>query len=135
MEDSFSNRFRLSPVKGCVTEDPAREIEAMASMYLEAAKVGGKREMSGRQRILDSMRDAFEQAGVLRSLCFQFRPRLTRSLAIHSSLILDIESKGEIKLFQAVSLKAGVDAAVSLAARYPRIAAGYVERWLGRRPR
>lgn len=29
---------------------------------------------------------------------------------------------GEIKLFQAVSLKAGVDAAVMLAARYPRIA-------------
>jgi hypothetical protein len=28
---------------------------------------------------------------------------------------------GEIKLFQAVSLKAGVDAAVLLAARYPRI--------------
>jgi hypothetical protein len=28
---------------------------------------------------------------------------------------------GEIKLFQAVSLKASVDAAITLAARYPRI--------------
>jgi len=31
---------------------------------LEAAKVAGKREVSGRQRILAVMRDAFEQAGV-----------------------------------------------------------------------
>src|ERR1700691_5481016 len=64
LEDSFSNVIQLSPVKGCLAEDPAREIEAMASMYLETAKVGGRREASGRQRILATMRDAFEQAGV-----------------------------------------------------------------------
>ena len=47
MEDSFSNVIQLSPAKGCLAEDPATEIEAMASFYLEAAKVAvsaGERE-------------------------------------------------------------------------------------------
>src|ERR1700678_964480 len=64
VEDSFSNVIQLSPAKGCLAEDPAREIETMASMYLEAAKVGGQRQASGRQRIWATMRGAFEQAGV-----------------------------------------------------------------------
>src|SRR5579862_1792065 len=62
--DSFSNVIQLSPTKGCLAEDPVAEIEAMASMYLETAKAGGRREVSGRQRILGRMRDAFERAGV-----------------------------------------------------------------------
>ena len=57
----------------------------------------------------------------LRNLFCRFRLRLIRNRAIRFSLILDIELADEIKLFHAVSLKAGVDAAVLLAARYPRI--------------
>jgi Protein of unknown function (DUF3037) len=121
LEDSFSNVIQLSPVKGCLAEDPVLEIEAMASMYLETTKAGGKREVSGRQRILGKMRDAFEQAGVGKIVVpvpvvpytkpgdpFQFD--------------FGYRVRGEIKLFQAVSLKASVDAAITLAARYPRIA-------------
>jgi hypothetical protein len=121
MEDSFSNLIQLSPVKGCVTEDPAREIEAMASMYLEAAKVGGKRDVSGRQRILGRMRDAFEHAGVAK---FVLPVPVAPYTKPGDPFQFDFgyRVKGEIKLFQAVSLKAGVDAAVLLAARYPRIA-------------
>src|SRR5579863_122272 len=33
LEDSFSNVIQLSPAKGCVAEDPVREIETMASIY------------------------------------------------------------------------------------------------------
>src|ERR1700682_5309954 len=64
LEDSFSNVIQLSPAKGCLAEDPVVEIETMASLFLESAKVAGKREVSGRQRILGKMREAFEQAGV-----------------------------------------------------------------------
>jgi len=120
LEDSFSNVIQLSPAKGCLAEDPAREIEAMASMYLEAAKVGGKREASGRQKILGKMREAFEQAGVAKFL-------LPVPIAPYTKpgdpfqFDFGYRVAGEIKLFQAVSMKAGVDAAVLLAARYPRI--------------
>ena len=48
LEDSFSNVIQISPVKGCLAEDPAREIEAMASMYLDAAKLAGRHEATGR---------------------------------------------------------------------------------------
>jgi len=121
LEESFSNVIQLSPVKGCLAEDPVLEIETMASLYLETAKVPGQRELSGRQRILGKMREAFEQAGVLGLLApvpaepytkkgdpfqFDFGYRIGR----------------EIKLFHAVSLKTGVEAAITLAARYPRIA-------------
>jgi len=121
LEDSFSNVIQLSPVKGCMAEDPVAEIEAMASFYLETVKVGGKREVSGRQRILAAMRDAFEQAGVAKFL-------LPVPVAAYTKpgdpfrFDFGYRVGGEIKLFHAVSLKAGVDAAVLLAARYPRIA-------------
>jgi hypothetical protein len=120
LEDSFSNVVQLSSAKGCLTEDPAREIEAMASMYLEAAKVGGKREVSGRQRILAVMRDAFAQAGVAK---FVLPVPVAPYTKPGDPFQFDFgyRVKGDIKLFQAVSLKAGVDAAVLLAARYPRI--------------
>jgi hypothetical protein len=121
LEDSFSNVIQLSPAKGCLADDPAVEIEKMASMYLEAAKIGGKREVSGRQRILEKMREEFEQAGVAKFI-------LPVPVAPYTKpgdpfqFDFGYRVAGEIKLFQAVSLKAGVDAAVMLAARYPRIA-------------
>jgi hypothetical protein len=121
LEDSFSNVIQLSPAKGCLAEDPAREIEAMASMYLEGAKVGGKREVSGRQRILGKMRDAFAQAGV-EKLLDQVPVAPYTKPGDPFKFDFGYRVAGEIKLFHAVSLKAGVDAAVLLAARYPRIA-------------
>jgi len=121
LEDSFSNVIQLSPVKGCLAEDPVAEIEVLASIYLEAPKIIGKREVSGRQRILGRMRDSFEQAGIARFL-------LPVPVAPYTKpgdpfkFDFGYRVAGEIKLFHAVSLKAGVDAAVLLAARYPRIA-------------
>ena len=121
LQDSFSNVIQLSPAKGCLAEDPVREIEAMASMYLEAAKVGGKREASGRQRILGRMREAFEQAGIAK---FILPVPVAPYTKPGDPFQFDFGYRvgGEIKLFHAVSLKASVDAAVLLAARYPRIA-------------
>jgi hypothetical protein len=121
LEDSFSNVIQLSPAKGCLAEDPVAEIEMMASMYLEAAKVAGKREVSGRQRILAVMRDAFEQAGVAK---FVLPVPVAPYTKPGDPFQFDFGYRiaGEIKLFHAVSLKAGVDSAVLLAARYPRIA-------------
>ncbi len=124
LEDSFSNVIQLSPAKGCLAEDPAREIEAMASMYLEAAKVAGRREASGRQRILAAMRGAFEQAGVW--------PLMRKQIAVaqytHKGDPLKIDCayrpNGEIKMFQALSLDTDTDAAKVLAFSFPKIAEG-----------
>jgi hypothetical protein len=121
LEDSFSNVIQLSPAKGCLAEDPVAEMETMASIYLETVKVGGKREVSGRLRILERMKDAFAQAGVAKFL-------LPVPVAAYTKpgdpfkFDFGYRVGGEIKLFHAVSLKAGVDSGVLLAARYPKIA-------------
>jgi hypothetical protein len=123
LEDSFSNVIQLSPAKGCLAEDPAREMEAMAQMYLETARVAGPREASGRQKILATMREAWERAGVLRLLSPVPVAAYTRA-GDPFKFDFGYRVGGEIKLFHAVSLKASVDAAVTLAARYPKIAEG-----------
>jgi hypothetical protein len=121
MEDSYSNAIQLTPAQGYLAEDPAREIEVMASMYLEVTKVGGKRETRGRQRILVKMRDAFEQAGVLGLLAPIAAEPYTKK-GDPFQFDFGYRVGGEIKLFHAVSLKRSVETAVTLAARYPRIA-------------
>jgi|SRR5271165_2464523 len=121
LEDSFSNVIQLSPAKACLAEDPSLELETMASMYLESARVGGGREASGRQRILGRMREAFEGAGVAKLLTAVPVAPYTK---VGDPFKFDFGYRvgSEIKLFHAVSLKAGVESAVTLAARYPKIA-------------
>jgi hypothetical protein len=123
LEDSFSNVIQMSEMKGCLAEDPAREMEAMAEMYLEAARVTGPRELAGRQRILATMREAWEQAGVLKLLRPVPVAEYTRA-GDPFKFDFGYRVGGEMKLFHAVSLKASVDAGVMLAARYPKIAEG-----------
>jgi hypothetical protein len=119
--DTFSNVIQLTPAKGCLAEDPVQEMGVLASVYLESSKAESKRVISGRQKILGRMREAFEQAGIAKFVlpvpaepytktgdpfAFDFGYRVGR----------------EIKLFHAVSLKASVHSAVLLAGRYARIA-------------
>lgn len=123
LEDSLSNLIQLSPAKGCLTDDPRKEIEEIASMYLETRRVGEKREASGRPRIYGQMRAAFEQAGVW--------PHMRQGIAVeqytHKGDPLKIDCgyrpNGDIKLFQAISLAADVNVAKVLAFSYPQIAA------------
>jgi Protein of unknown function (DUF3037) len=120
MEDSFSNAVQLSPIKSYVAEDPAREMEALASTYLESTKLAGERVVSARQRILGKMREAFEQARVEK---FVLPVPVAPYTKPGDPFQFDFGYRvgGEIKLFQAVSLKTNVDAAILLASRYPRI--------------
>jgi hypothetical protein len=123
LNDSFSNVIQLSGVKGCLTSDPAREVEVVASMYLERMRVGVERALTGRQRILATMREAWEQAGVARFMNpFPVAPFTKAGDPFKFDFGYRIGE--EIKLFHAVSLKASVDGAVMLAARYPKIAEG-----------
>jgi hypothetical protein len=122
LEDSFSNVIQLSPMKGCLAEEPAKEIEMLARLYFEGAKPGSRGAISARQGILKGMRDAFEQAGVW--------PLLMKDIPVApytkpgDPLKFDFGYRvgDTVKLFHAVSLKTGVDQAIMLASRYPTIA-------------
>ncbi|MFZ0321935.1 MAG: DUF3037 domain-containing protein [Candidatus Sulfotelmatobacter sp.] len=121
MEDSFSNVIQISQVMPSLTEmTAASEIEEVARMFLETPKLRRTREPAGRQRILEKMRDEFEKAGVLVLLTPVPTEPYTKQ-GDPFEFDFGYRSGGEIKLFQAVSMRASVDSAVMLAARYPKI--------------
>lgn len=135
IEDSFSNVIQLSSAKACLAEDPAKEMAALTSIYLEAARPGEKREASGRQRILGQMRQAFEQAGVWRFLMTNIPVAPYTKPGDPMKFDFGYRVGDEIKLFHAVSLRASVEQAIMLASRYPRIVEGITrmtkaESWL-----
>ena len=122
MEDSFSGVVQISAVMPTLTEKIAlAEVDDVATMFLETAKVRRTREPAGRQKILDTMRTAFEAAGVERLLnAVPVEPYTRPGDPFEFDFGYRVGSG--IKLFHAVSMRASVDAAVMLAARYPTIA-------------
>ena len=121
MEDSFSNVIQLSAPLQVVTAAPALEMETMSSMFLDEQRVASTRVLTGRQRILGVMREAFEGAGVAKFLAAVPVAPYTKP-GDPFKFDFGYNTGKEIKLFHAVSLKAGVESAVMLAARYPKIA-------------
>jgi len=124
IEDSFSNVIQLSSAKGCLAEDPAKEMTSLASIYLETARAGEKREASGRQRILGQMREAFDRAQVLKFLMTSIPVAPYTKPGDPFKFDFGYRVGDEIKLFHAVSLKNNIDSALMLASRYPKIAEG-----------
>ncbi len=57
LDDSFSNLIQVSPTKGCLAEEPAKEMEIIARLYFEGPKGEARLERSERQRILKGMRE------------------------------------------------------------------------------
>jgi hypothetical protein len=121
MEDSFSNVIQLSQPMQILTAAPAIEIDALASMFMDEVWIAPSRVLTGRQRILAAMRDAFEQAGVAKFLMPVPVAPYTKT-GDPFQFDFGYNTGKEIRLFHAVSLKAGVESAVTLAARFPKIA-------------
>jgi hypothetical protein len=122
MEDSFSSLIQVSEVMPALTKDTATaEIGMVARMFLEAPKLRRTREPAGRLRILETMRDEFEKAGVLPLLNVVPAEPYTKA-GDPFEFDFGYNTGTELKLFQAVSMRASVDSAVLLAARYPKIA-------------
>jgi hypothetical protein len=121
LQDVFSNVIQVSSLAGCLAEDPVSEIETMASMYLEVGKVGASRQETGRQKIVRNMREAFEAAGI-EKLVLPVPVAPYTKPGDPFKFDFGYRVRSEIKLFHAVSLKASVDGAMMLAARYPKIA-------------
>jgi hypothetical protein len=128
LRDSFSGSLQLSPSKAVLTLSPEKEIADLAQMYLESARIERTREAAGRVAIYQSMRAAFERAGVWEAP--QMRRRIAASQYVKGDpLRIDCgyRPNGVVKLFHAVSLAADVDSAKVLAFTYPQIAAGIRE--------
>lgn len=124
LTDSFSNLIQVSPMKACLAVEPAKELETLASLYVEAPLRKPARIIGGRQQILAKMRDAFEQAGVWKLLMQSVSVAPYTKPGDPLKFDLAYRIRASIKIFHAVSLKASVDQAVILASRYPSITEG-----------
>ncbi len=111
MEDSFSNLIQLSPISACLAEDPAKEMEALASFYFKNAHQIPQRVASGRTRIWQQMRRAFEGQGVLRSLITDIPMENYTETGDPLKLDFAYAVGEELKVFQAISLKGNLGAA------------------------
>lgn len=124
VNDAWSNAIRFDRLQGCLTDNPALEMERLSAIYLETPAVAEKPDLRGRGRILSVMRDALETAGVLALM--QADIPMAEFTKSGDPLRMDFgyQSGTDFKFLHAVSLAQRVEAGMILAARFPQIAAG-----------
>jgi Protein of unknown function (DUF3037) len=127
LEDSFSNSVQVTRAKAYLAESVEAGVEALMRMYVESPRREKASRLSGRAAIQVKMRAEFERAGVWDLL----RKRIAASeyTRMGDPLRIDLgyQANGVVRMFQAVSLEAGADAAKVLAFSASGLMAG-VER-------
>jgi hypothetical protein len=123
MQESFSGAVEITPMTAVLAESPQAEIGKLAQTYLESSR-RAHREATGRIAIYNTMRGAFEDAGVWQHM----RRDIAAAQYTHPGDPLKIDcgyrSDGVIHLFHALSLGAEVNSAKVLAYSYGEMAKG-----------
>lgn len=131
MDEHFGAAFEVAPTKGVLTEDPAKEMDVLAGMYLVGPGRGERAQpRTGRAAIVSTMKEAFAEAGVLQLM--QRDLDVVKYTGAGDPFRIDFGYRmgGAVKMFHAVSLATNVDQALALAYRYSRIEAGMKEEQL-----
>jgi len=124
IQESFSNLVELSPTMAYQAEDPQKEIEEMASVYLDVPRYPSQMLPSGRQRIVRRMEEAFQQAGVWELMTKKIAAEPYTRKGDPLKIDFGYRVGTRMKMFHAVSLAANIDQAITLAYRYPKVADG-----------
>jgi hypothetical protein len=124
LNESWSNVIRFEQLHGCLTESPALEMERLNTIYLDIASGAEKREVSGRQRILNVVRDELKAAGVLDLMRTNIGVAEFTKPGDPMKLDYGYPVVGGFKFLHAVSLAQRVEQGMILGARFPQIAAG-----------
>jgi hypothetical protein len=125
MSERFGTMIDVAPTKAVLTEDPAKEMEVLTSMYLVPMERGERaRQRTGRVAIVSTMKEAFAKAGVLELM--QRDLDVVKYTGAGDPFRIDFGYRvgNAVKMFHAVSVAANVDQALALAYRYSRIDVG-----------
>src|ERR1019366_2828113 len=125
MNERFGTMLDVAPAKAVLTEDPAKEMEVLTSMYLVPMERGERAQHhTGRGAIVSTMKEAFTQAGVLELM--QKDLDVVKYTGLGDPFRIDFGYRvgSAVKMFHAVSVAASVDQALALAYRYSRVEAG-----------
>ncbi len=140
VNERFGTMIDVAPTKAVLTEDPAKEMEVLTSMYLAPMERGERNQQrTGRMAIVSTMKEAFTNAGVLELI--QRDLDVVKYTGQGDPFRIDFGYRmgSAVKMFHAVSLHpikpkpglmgapvvaANVDQALALAYRYSRVEAG-----------
>jgi chorismate mutase len=125
MNERFGTMLDVAPTKAVLTEDPAKEMEVLSSMYLVPVGRGERAQpRTGRVAIVSTMKEAFSEAGVLELM--QRDLDVVKYTGQGDPFRIDFGYRvgSAVKMFHAVSTAANVDQALALAYRYSRVEAG-----------
>jgi hypothetical protein len=133
LEDSFANLIQISPRQVCLAAEPTRELDTLSSIYLEDPRLealpAADRKKGERAVIHAQIKDAFTRSGIWALIGTQI-PAAKYTEKKGDPLVFDFgyEVGSEVRFFQSVPLKAGINQAVIIANRFPRIAKAIVEK-------
>jgi hypothetical protein len=136
-EDSFSNMIQLSERKVCLSQDPVQTLNDLERDYLKPLEYERGANLpigSGVGYIRSQMRSAFAQQGILPLMLTDVAP-VSQRPGDRLKFDFGYSAGQDLKLLQAISMHSRLDAAVTLAARFPKIASDYanqqgVKTWL-----
>jgi len=125
MNERFGTMIDVAPAKAVLTEDPAKEMEVLTSMYLAPMERGERAsQRTGRVAIVNSMKEAFTNAGVLELMQRDLDVVQYTGLGDPFRIDFGYRMGNAVKMFHAVSVAANVDQALALAFRYSLVNAG-----------
>jgi hypothetical protein len=125
MSQRFGTMLDVGPTKAVLTEDPAKEMEVLTAMYLVPMGRGERaQQRTGRVAIVNTMREAFTEAGVLELM--QRDLDVVKYTGQGDPFRIDFGYRvgSAVKMFHAVSVAANVDQALALGYRYSRVEVG-----------
>src|SRR5208283_5464864 len=125
----FTHDWRMlqcvAPAKAVLTEDPAKEMEVLSSMYLVPIERGERvQQRTGRAAIVEKMREAFANAGVLELMKRNLDVDKYTGMGDPSRIDFGYRVGNDVRMFHAVSVATNADQALALAYRYSRIEVG-----------
>jgi chorismate mutase len=125
VNERFGTMIDVAPTKAVLTEDPAKEMEVLTSMYLVPTERGERvQQRTGRAAIVNTMKEAFTNAGVLELI--QRDLDVVQYTGPGDPFRIDFGYRvgSAVRMFHAVSMTANVDQALALAYRYSRVETG-----------
>lgn len=123
--EKFGTIVDVGPTKAVLTDDPLKEMEVLASIYLVPPDHSGRvQPRSRRAAIVETMSDAFENAGVLELMKRNLDVGKYTGQGDPFRIDFGYRMGSVIKMFHAVSLTANVDQALALGYRYSRVQEG-----------
>ncbi len=125
VSERFGSMIDVAPTKAVLSDDPVKEMELLTGIYLVPLEFGGRTQhRTGRVAIVNRMREAFTNAGVIELM--QRNLSFAQYLVEGDPFQIDFGYRvgNAVKMFHAISVATNVDQPLALAYRYSRIDTG-----------